>query len=141
MKKFTARLILIIIISFGFYTVNGQVNNKGIKDLSPQVKAAFQKIYTSTSEESWTIVDKTIIISFKSGSDFYDAFFDEKGVWLRSELAILYAQLPKPVQDSLTSGEFSNWEKGSVYKVDLPDSGENYKIYVFIFKFFKKLIK
>ncbi len=131
MKKFTAIFVLILIISFGYNTVNGQGNNKGIKDLSPQVKTAFQKIYSSTSEENWTIVDNTILISFKSGNDFYDAFFNEKGTWLRSELAILFTQLPKQIQDSLTSGEFSNWEKGSVYKVDLPGSDENYKIFVY----------
>jgi hypothetical protein len=131
MKKFNRVLILILIISFGYNTINGQITSKGLESLSPQVKAAFQKKYASTSEENWTIVDNTIIISFKSGNDFYDAFFNEKGTWLRSELAILYTQLPKLVQDSLTSGEFSNWEKGSVYKVDLPGSDENYKIFVY----------
>lgn len=131
MRKFNRLLILILIISFGYNTVNGQNTNKGLESLTPQVKAAFQKKYASASEENWTMVDNNIIISFKSGNDFYDAFFDEKGTWLRSELAILFGQLPKPVQDSLTSGEFSSWEKGSVYKVELPGSEENYKIFVY----------
>ncbi|KAF0199429.1 MAG: Uncharacterized protein FD166_552 [Bacteroidetes bacterium] len=112
-------------------TAKGQVYNKGLDRLSSEIRTAFEKKYASTSEENWVRVDNSILISFRSGDEYYDAFFDEKGKWLRTETAIRFEQLPKNVQDSLKTGEFSSWQKGSVLKVELPGAAENYRIYVY----------
>lgn len=130
MKTNLKALTIILLVSV-FFTANAQIRNLGLDKLAPEIKTAFQKKYPSTSEESWTIIDKTILISFKTGTEYYDAFFDEKGAWLRTETSILYDQLPQPVRDSLKSGEFSTWEKGSVLKVEYPGTAETYKVYVY----------
>jgi len=130
MKKHLPAWVLILLVSIVF-TVKGQVYNKGLEKLSPEIKTAFEKKYASASEENWVRVDHSILISFRSGNEYYDAFFDEKGKWLRTETAIRFEQLPKIVQDSLKTGEFSTWQKGSVLKVELPGAAENYRIYVY----------
>lgn len=130
MKTNLKALTIILLVSV-FITANAQIRNLGLDKLAPEIKTAFQKKYPSTSEESWTIIDKTILISFKTGTEYFDAFFDEKGTWLRTETSILYDQLPQPVRDSLKSGEFSTWEKGSVLKVEYPGTAETYKVYVY----------
>ncbi|MHC1778030.1 MAG: PepSY-like domain-containing protein [Lentimicrobium sp.] len=129
--KTNLQSIAIILLVSVFFTANAQTQVSGLEKLAPEIKTAFRKKYPSSFEESWTRVDKTILISFKTGNDYYDAFFDEKGVWLSTESSILYDQLPQPVRDSLKSGEFSNWEKGSVLKVELPGAEDNYKVYVY----------
>jgi hypothetical protein len=130
MKTNLKALTIILLVSV-FFTANAQIRNLGLDKLSPEIKTAFQKKYPSTSEESWTIINKTTLISFKTGTEYYDAFFDEKGTWLSTETSILYDQLPQPVRDSLKSGEFSTWEKGSVLKIEYPGAAENYKVYVY----------
>ncbi len=120
-----------MILVSGAYSVSGQVYNKGLDNLSTEVRTAFSKKYAVSSEENWARVDHSILISFRSGNEYYDAFFDEKGKWLRTETAIRFEQLPKIVQDSLKTGEFSTWQKGSVLKVELPGAAENYRIYVY----------
>lgn len=129
MKKYLKPLAFILIVSACF-TTNAQTQNKDIDKLMPEVKTAFSKKFPTTTVESWMKLDKAILVVFKSGDDYSDAFFDEKGAWLRTETSILYNQLPQAVRDSLKTGEFSTWEKGSVFKVELP-ADENYKIYVY----------
>jgi len=130
MKKYLSIWVLILMVSIAI-TAKGQVYNKGLDRLSSEIRTAFEKKYASTSEENWARVDNSILISFRSGNEYYDAFFDEKGKWLRTETAIRFEQLPKNVQDSLKTGEFSSWQKGSVLKVESPGAAENYRIYVY----------
>ena len=130
MKKYLPIWVLMLMVSIAI-TAKGQVYNKGLDRLSSEIRTAFEKKYASTSEENWVRVDNSILISFRSGDEYYDAFFDEKGKWLRTETAIRFEQLPKNVQDSLKTGEFSSWQKGSVLKVELPGAAENYRIYVY----------
>ena len=130
MKTNLKALAFILLVSV-LFTANAQTQISGLEKLAPEIKTGFQKKYPSTSEESWSRIDRTILISFKTGTEYYDAFFDEKGTWLSTETSILYDQLPQPVRDSLKSGEFSTWEKGSVLKVESPGSVENYKVFVY----------
>ncbi len=130
MKTNLKALAFILLVSV-FFTANAQTQISDLEKLAPEIKTGFRKKYPSTSEESWTRIDKTILISFKTGTEYYDAFFDEKGAWLSTETSILYDQLPQPVRDSLKSGEFSTWEKGSILKVEYPGAAENYKVYVY----------
>jgi len=123
-------LLFALFLSIGISAI-GQVNHRGLDKISPEVKASFSKKYPATSEEIWTNIDHSVMISFKSGLDYYDAFFNKSGKWLRTEKAILFDQLPKNIQDSLNASEFNTWEKGSVYKVEMPGISESYKIYVY----------
>ena len=128
--KYTRLLLCIIIFSAGL-SVSGQATHSGLDKLPPEIKAAFTKRYTITSEEIWTVNDQNIVVSFKSGNDNFDAFFSDKGKWLRTEKSILFDQLPKVLKDSLKTGEFSKWEKGSVFEVELPEAKKNFKIFVY----------
>lgn len=130
MKKHFRLFLNILLISVGC-NVSGQVYHKGLSKLSPEVRTAFAKKYASTSEENWARVDNSILISFCSENEYYDAFFDVKGKWLRTETAIRYEQLPQIIRDRMKTGEFSTWQKGSVFKVDKPGSGESYRICVY----------
>lgn len=113
------------------FPATGQVHYKGFEQLAPNIRTAFTSKYAATSEERWSKVEDLIKISFRSGDEYYDAFFDRNGKWLSTEFAIGFEQLPEKVQHSLNTGEFSNWHKGSVLKVELPGSGELYRIYLY----------
>lgn len=126
-----SRMLALIFILVFSITSNGQTHQKGLDKLPADIKASFINKYPASSEENWSLTEHTILISFKSGNDYCDAFFDEKGKWQRTEKSILYDQLPKAIQDSLNTGEFSSWEKGSVYEVELPGTSGNFKIYVY----------
>lgn len=121
-------MVILLAIS---YTACGQAYQQGLEKLPVGVKATFSKKYPATSEENWAVIDQSVLVSFKSGVDYFDAFFDENGKWLRTEKAILFDQLPKVLQDSLKTGEFSTWEKGSVFDVALPGDSGIYKIFVY----------
>ena len=120
-----------MVLFSAFTPALGQVNNSGLDKLPPEIKSAFTAKYVETSEISWSEIDQEVIISFKSGGNYYDAFFDEKGKWIRTETAIELKQLPQPIMDSLKNGEFATWQKGSIFEVKLPGNVSNYKIFVY----------
>ena len=129
-NNFSRYLLITMMIAIAFSS-HAQAPIKELKGLDPTVSSAFFKKYPSASEVKWSRVGKTILITFSSGNDFSDAFFDEKGNWLRTETAVLADQLPQAVRDGLKNGEFSSWEKGSTFRVDLPGGLSNYKVFVY----------
>jgi len=129
-KNYSCCLLTTMMIAFSFSSY-AQAPDKVLKGADPQVSNAFFKKYPTASEVKWSRIDKTILITFSSGNEFSDAFFDDKGNWLRTETAITADQLPQAVRDGLKNGEFSSWEKGSTYRVDLPGGLSNYKVFVY----------
>ena len=130
MGKYFWPLVWIVLLSTGI-AAYGQVSNEGLNKISPEIKSAFIAKYSGTSEISCSVIDQEVLVSFKSGDEYYDAFFDQKGKWLRTETAIVFDQLPNAIQDSLKNGEFATWQKGSIFEVKLPGNVSNYKIFVY----------
>ncbi len=130
MRKYFWFLLWMVLFS-AFTPAIGQVKNAGLDKLPPEIKSAFIAKYAETSEISYSVIDQEVLVSFKSGDEYYDAFFDQKGKWLRTETAIVFDQLPNAIQDSLKNGEFATWQKGSIFEVKLPGNVSNFKIFVY----------
>lgn len=122
--------IMVFILAVSMATI-GQTHQNEPDIIPVEIKTSFCKKYPVTSEENWSVSGQAFQVSFKSGNDYCDAFFDENGKWVMTEKSILYEQLPKAIQDSLKTGEFSSWEKGSVFEVEMPGNSGIFKIFVY----------
>lgn len=123
--------IVIILLLAGIPFANGQNDHKGIVQLPTGVKRLFQKQFINPEDVSWTRLDGLIVISFKRGDEYIEAFYSREGKWIRTEMPIEMNTLPPTILQILNNGEFKAWHKGSAFQIESPSKKQKYKVYVY----------
>lgn len=110
---------------------SAQINRKGLGNLPPKLRESFERQHGKSSEVSWTILNRIIVVSFKEGDIYKEAFYTPEGEWKRTETPLDIEKLPAPAIAKLNSDEFKAWHKGSAYLMELPGKKIRYKVYIY----------
>ncbi|MDP2422963.1 MAG: PepSY-like domain-containing protein [Bacteroidales bacterium] len=96
-----------------------------------KARAMFVKMHPNVTEVEWSDNFPEFLVSFYQDKNFYESFFDRPGKWLRTEHIIEYDELPEIVALVFYESGYSEYERGYVYKVEMPRKKIRYKIYVY----------
>lgn len=129
MIRCAALLFIVMLGSIG--NVNAQNTFSGAKNLPSKTRLAFQGKYKESSDINVTLLNHLIVISFKQGDDYKEAFYDKEGKWLRTESPIELDSLPKTVKKTLYNKEFEPWHKGSASIIESSSKKYKYKVYLY----------
>ena len=127
-KKYIRGLVLMAILCSSLPALAQDIADKNVP---MAVQKAFSQKYRGYSEAYWTLKDGFYGVSFKTVRGYLDAWYTVKGKWVRTESIMAFEALPKAVIDSLYASEFSEWDLGDAYKLEIPGKATRYKLYVY----------
>ena len=109
------------------------VTAQSISSLKPDdiFRTSLLARYPDATEEQWSDNYDGKSVSFKSGGAYIEAIFNQKGHWMCTFSPIEFEALPQAARDSLTTGTYKSWQKGSAYYVEAPGIKAYYKIFVY----------
>lgn len=123
--------ILSIALACTYAGLQAQNRQLAANTLPAATKAHFYKYYKGSTDVSWTVLDRLITVSFKNGETFKDSYYTPEGTWIRTETQIEITSLPKSIQEIISSDEFTGWQYGSAYLLELPGKKQQYKVYIY----------
>ena len=123
MKKFFA---LMLLASFVLTTsVSAQ-----IRKIPAAVTSAFAAKYSDTKNVSWSDKITAFEASFDMDTHHYQASFNSKGEWKKTEKTITAEELPVAVTDGLSKSKYKDWTVTSWRDISYKDSAHEYRLFV-----------
>ncbi|HLZ16573.1 MAG TPA: PepSY-like domain-containing protein [Cyclobacteriaceae bacterium] len=120
----TTTLFCLIILASGF--ANGQKLRES--EVPQAVRKAFAEKFKSVKEVKWSKEGTTEFeAEFDAGKQEKSANFDNTGKWLVTESEIKAAELPQPVQATITR-EFAGYKIEEAEKAESSDKGSFFEV-------------
>lgn len=94
------------------------------------VTKSFDTKYPNADRVKWENKNGYQVADFHEGKNDAEAWFDNNGNWLLTKTEIDYGQLPQLVRESLEKGEYSEWRRTDIDKVERFNTATVYVIEV-----------
>lgn len=94
------------------------------------VTKSFDTKYPNADRVKWENKNGYQVADFHEGKNDAEAWFDNNGNWLLTKTEIDYGQLPQLVRESLEKGEYSEWRRKDIDKVERFNTATVYVIEV-----------
>lgn len=94
------------------------------------VTKSFDTKYPNADRVKWENKNGYQVADFHEGKNDAEAWFDNNGNWLLTKTEIDYGQLPEAVRGSLEKGEYSEWRRTDIDKVERFNTATVYVIEV-----------
>lgn len=100
------------------------------RDIPAAVTNAFKQKYPNATDVSWDDKVTSFQSKFSMDGKRFEARFKKDGSWEVTEKAILFNELPNPVQESFNASEYKKWTLRTVAELENSQGGKEYRIYV-----------
>lgn len=94
------------------------------------VTKSFDTKYPNADRVKWETKNGYQVADFHEGHNEAEAWFDNNGNWLLTKTEIDYGQLPQAVRESLEKGEYSQWQRTDIDRVERFNTATVYVIEV-----------
>lgn len=94
------------------------------------VTKSFDTKYPNADRVKWENKNGYQVADFHEGKNEAEAWFDNNGNWLLTKTEIDYGQLPQAVRESLEKGEYSQWQRTDIDRVERFNTATVYVIEV-----------
>lgn len=94
------------------------------------VTKSFDTKYPNADRVKWENKNGYQVADFHEGHNEAEAWFDNNGNWLLTKTEIDYGQLPQAVRESLEKGEYSQWQRTDIDRVERFNTATVYVIEV-----------
>lgn len=94
------------------------------------VTKSFDTKYPNADRVKWENKNGYQVADFHEGKNDAEAWFDNNGNWLLTKTEIDYGQLPQLVRESLEKGEYGEWRRKDIDKVERFNTATVYVIEV-----------
>ncbi len=113
--------------------VTGCTNQKAVKP-SPEVIASFESKFGKDISAKWELSsDKTYVANFTTSGHPSKSYFDENGVWIKTETEFLSSELPSVILQTVLGAykgstiskslKIDEIEKETIYRLSLKRGG------------------
>ncbi|HMH22236.1 MAG TPA: PepSY-like domain-containing protein [Puia sp.] len=114
--------IFVLLMSASLITVSA------FAKIPAKITDAFHARYSNASNVAWTHNIGNYKASFDMGDYRYNAKFDTKGRWMRSEKVLGQDRLPLTVKNNLRKSKYSEWKIKSSYEEYAPNKKPQYHV-------------
>lgn len=94
------------------------------------ITKSFDTKYPNADRVKWESKHGYEVADFHEGKNDAEAWFDKNGNWLLTKTEIDYGQLPQLVRESLEKGEYGEWRRKDIDKVERFNTATVYVIEV-----------
>jgi hypothetical protein len=121
--------LICVVMAIAFIVVAKPVKAQ-FRDIPAAVTTAMKQKYPNATDISWD--DKVTYFQSKFLLDGkrQEARFKKDGTWEVTEKAILFDELPTPVQESFNASEYKKWTLRTVAELENSQGGKEYRVYV-----------
>ena len=118
-----------IILFVGLVSVAGR-SNAQIRKIPARVTNSMHARYPEAKNIAWRDKITRFQANFDLNGNRYEAKFNRKGYWKRTEVYLSSNNLPKSIKDGLRKSKYRNWRVRSSYVIYLPGEKTRYHVHV-----------
>lgn len=122
MKKYFLLLVAAVMFT--------SISFSQLRKLPAQVTDAFKNKYPQATSVAWKDMLSSFQASFVQDNEKYEATFNSKGEWKKTERIVEVAKLPEAVSKSIRTSKYADWTIKNALQIEEADGGLEYRILV-----------
>ncbi len=125
------KLFSLLLISVGL--LMGSKTYAQFRSIPGAVTDSFKVRYPSATDVNWSDKVSSFSATFNFNGEKYQAWYNSKGEWQKSEKKIKMETVPAEVKDGLSKSKYADpeWKTGTVTERFLPGNVIQYNIFVY----------
>ncbi len=104
--------------------------NAQIRKIPAAVTEAFSAKYPTAKNVSWVDKITAYQAEFAMDTHEYEASFNGKGIWEKTEKKLSEEEIPSAVKDGLSKSKYADWEVKYQKEIVNSSGGTEYRLYV-----------
>ncbi len=88
---------------------------------NPDIVSSLAQLYPNAQDVTWEKKGKYEVASCKVNSNELEVWFNLQADWVMTEQDIFREQLPAPVENSFSGGEYANWVIDDLTELSFPN--------------------